>query len=358
MLASAASGSDSHSSIEIQSSQSTFSSFNLVHYHNQLRSSRTPGKLFGWGSGLFSSLPVSDGALDNSGDCIYPAPLQGLGSTNFVKICADMTVFAAIDSDGRLWAWGTDKCSFLSTVPTALQIPNDESVIDCDVGAYFIVAITSSGTVALIGKPPLAKISDASPRPVIISSGLPDANSFPALQVSACSDAFAVLCADGRVYSCGSAINNGLGSDSALPAEIPNLPCPILSVSIGSRVGCAVAVPREWVNSSEFEVDQKSSHHSSHQLHIWGDGRTGAFGIGNRVLKHQHTPIPCTSKFVSLPDSSGSTRNVHIVSACATRGQPGPKCFSSGKTFNSGQGTIEQSAKSLLYSQVFSLMVC
>lgn len=112
------------------------------------------GGLYVWGAhggkGL-RSLPVSDSDVDNEGHVAYPTKVvfPGLRSPpKFTHVSADMGIFAAVDSAHRLWAWGSERQG-LSPDPRILM---DGGCRTAEVGATFLVAVTTEGNMLLYGQ--------------------------------------------------------------------------------------------------------------------------------------------------------------------------------------------------------------
>ena len=242
-------------------------------------------------------LPVKN--IDSSGDCPFPEPIllpKGAANLKFTKAAADMGIFAALDTQGGLWAWG--KSHSIDIDSNLRQIA--EGVVDFDVGARFIAAIYGNGRIGIHGmldsKWPKASLD----QPVL----LPEEG--PWKQVAACNESIvAINSVDGQAYSMGSGINVGQPDDMAQLTPLPGVP-PAVMVTLGSRHGGLIT------------ADGK--------IFVWGDGLSGALGVGQRIT--QKTPIEVP------PFCEAGVTPVHI--SC-TRGQPECKRVRTAEGITGGQ---------------------
>ena len=261
---------------------------------------RTGGKLFAWGSAKFGSLPVPSDAVDNASDCPFPAPVifpgDGRGAL-FVKVAADLAYFAALDVDGGLWGWARSGCAIGST-PQLLM----HGVVDCSVGAQFIIAATAAGDVYTIGKAPCTEAESAEPRRV---DGLPPT----VTRVDASSDTFLALTSDGEVWACGAPLTCGTGAKkfSSSPTLVSGLPKSAVHISVGSRHAAAVM------------------HDGG--LWLWGDGLSGTLATGARVVA---ALVPRECRYFL-------DRGFAVSDVTCTKGQPGIKRNGTTRKCSGGQ---------------------
>lgn len=273
---------------------------------------RPSGTLFGWGMAAGGGLPGITG--DKAEDCPYPQPVRlGCSSaTRFQKVCCDGGTFAALEEGGGLWAWRMNEKDGDSKPRILLT-----GVVDCDVGSSFVAGITVEGSLIVFGKVPgplqrgVSKPtgSRSDTRPELFLGGAPEGtrlNVPAAMEVAACGDTLLVLCTDGQVYGCGHELTNGLGRAVCAMEPLSFGDALISKVALGSRHGAAVS--------------------TDGRLFVWGDGRSGALGLGRRMHNLALTllPIECPGPFLGVDGAP-----VRVVAVSCTRGQPNPKCFAS-----------------------------
>ena len=289
------------------------------------------GRLYMWGLAL-GGLPLPGTAVDSAGDCAFPARVvipkvrESPREPRFVRVAADLTVFAALDEAGRVWAWGKER-SGLPTQPTPFALPrvDDAVAVDCSVGASFVVAASASGRAYALGKLPFAaRSSRGAPRSKGIVGGKASCSEWvemrrctserggsteadsaandmadPIVQVEACGDTVVATTLSGKVWSAGSALTNGLGRQQNRMTSLAHVSAfgatRILTVALGSLHAAAI---------DEHGV-----------VWVWGDGLSGQLGVGKRCrLVATPTPLPLSSH--------GGVRAVEV--GC-TRGQPSPR---------------------------------
>jgi alpha-tubulin suppressor-like RCC1 family protein len=239
---------------------------------------------------------------DNAGDCPYPQPIRFpvAKGTPQPKICAaaaDTGLFAALDTTGRLYAFG-DAHGLDSTVD-----PQDiaQDIISFDVGSKFVVAVNSAGTLQIHGTLN-SKWKGG-------NSSLKTPVAFPDLgkitTVAACGQSVAAIDSAGRLLVMGDKINCGTEHDTDVFLVLP-IPVACRFVSLGSVNGAAIG--------------------EDSGVYVWGDGLSGALGIGKRV---EWAPPTLVSQFKDL--------NLTPVSVACTRGQANCKRMSTTKGIAAGQ---------------------
>jgi hypothetical protein len=321
------------------------------------RERRRSGVLYGWGMSKGQSLPVAASAIDKDGDCVYPAKLllpETAHGLRFVKIAADMGIFAALDLHGGLWIWGSERSGFPTKPTRAVQ-----GLLDVDVGSSAVFALTETRHVlrltvakrdclaaAGVGKSP--KVAEDTRRGVSVSKGrvtngdnasshathtaIPTATPTsslahpqdasasavprmlcarieghvvalppdcrPVRALSACQDTVALLCedgslwADGNKWTCG---HRGPGSGFARLTIEGQVTC----LTIGSRTAAAST--------------------TDGTVWLWGEGLQGTLATGIRTWG---SPIPVRCElFKEL--------GLRVTALACTRGQPEPKRIAS-----------------------------
>jgi hypothetical protein len=255
---------------------------------------------------------VPDAAVDAHGHCCFPALLQfpkgQRKGREFVAAAADDgSVFALLDQQGGVWAWG--KPPFAPAVPTLVI---NDGAVGVDVGSHFLVAAMQSGEAVLLGTIGGAKSAarggepERSPPSVI--GGIPAGAKVTA--VAACNATCLLLTDRGEVFSIGDELVNGTGSANftlaALPIRFPGQSVSITRIALGSRHAATIA--------------------NDGSIYCWGDGLSGNFGMGDR----QSSPVPVHNPFFAQ-------LGVKPLQISCTRGQPGCKRNGTARSCGGGQ---------------------
>jgi hypothetical protein len=110
------------------------------------------GALFGWGANLGGQLPINNVSYSD-------IPLKAAappGGGMWTKICAGNVVSLAVDSAGRLFAWGrsgyTGSTNYILNQPKLVDVPAEEiGWLDLSVGSTGAMALSARGNLYLWG---------------------------------------------------------------------------------------------------------------------------------------------------------------------------------------------------------------
>mgnify|MGYP001597144945 CR=1 FL=1 len=326
------------------------------------------GHLYAWGfAGMEKDrvLPVASAAVDTAGHCCYPAPLhfsKPAGSSVaaatgrhtiplFVSVSADVNTVAAVDVDGRLWAWTGGGGSSLPSYP----MPHDAAGAPVKLAAAgngFVVYVTSSpappssatgvrgggvggggDAVFVLGNAPsghsasaatAARGSTNAAHPSLLSLGV-----YPqgVRQVAAAHRSLLFLLHDGSVWSWAESILvSGTGRVTAVPPA---------ATTYGVSPAAVDPVRLESPTEVEFiavGARQAAAITTAGDLFTWGDGLSGNTGLGARIACLHPTTVPrLITPAEGGPNLAPPPRPVYV--AC-TRGQDGCKRIDPVKAFH------------------------
>jgi alpha-tubulin suppressor-like RCC1 family protein len=245
-------------------------------------SQRADGRIWAWGWN-------GDGQAGNGTDTNYvAAPIQVPVGTRFTAISASDFDSAAIDSAGRVWAWGFNSFGQIGDgttdqrdSPVQVQLPRDVRIVAIAAGPYDTLAIDSKGRTWAWGDNNAgelgigtASLGSHSTTPVLVHT--PAGVRF----VAVAANGLNVLALDtqGRAWTWG---NNsygqlGIGTVAAGPNPTPvqvHMPAGVrfTAISVGYTDEMALdTTGRAWA---------------------WGDDATGALGDGTTTFGDQPTPV-------------------------------------------------------------------
>jgi len=261
----------------------------------------TDGRVYAWGAG-------AEGELGNGTN---PTLSRGAVSVRFpagvvIGRLADPMPFdggMAIDTHGRVWAWGNDQARQFcqargADLNTPVQVPLAHVTLAA--GAQMHAVYDAGGTVVSCGLSDFGQLGDgASGRSS--TSGTPVAvRGLPAGRVIALTSSYGdagALLADGSYYDWGfnrgGQLGDGTTAEHTTPVHV-SLPQPVASVFQGG---------------SMTDNGQTIALLANGQLWEWGSGRFGQLGDGRRI--DRATPFRLTDprgvRFVAVHSGGGAT---------------------------------------------------
>ncbi len=243
-----------------------------------------PRSLWAWGNGSGGRLGVGGGSANQH------SPVSVGSATNWMTIAAGFTHSLGIQTDGSLWAWGSDSRGEIGDgpgtnpqknrpIPLALGI----EWIDVAAGNLFSLGIRKDGTLRAWGSDLYGQLGDGGSNtnqhwPVQIGT----ATNW--VKVSAGVYHVLALRADGTLWSWGNNTHGQLGHGPSQPHR--NSP---------KQVGTAT----NWVAISaggyhSFGIQDDGS------LWAWGLGGSGQLGLGNTSTKPSPTRVGSATDWVAI----------------------------------------------------------
>ena len=289
----------------------TFSSFSMVATGvSHTVAISTSGGLFTWGANLNAQL--GDNSLTSK---ITATTASRIISASTFTVCAAGAVHGmAIDSNGRLWSWGTAAAGQLGD-NSVLQKSNPVLVgsstwTKIAAGASHCMGITTSGALHAWGLNSTGQL------------GLGDTiNRSNPTQIGSSSWAFvacglthsAAIDINGNLWMCGQgtagAMGNGVAATQSVLVQVPN--------AGGSTSTTTVNNPESWTTVSAG-FTHTAAIHSTKALYTWGYGNLGALGSGTTTTRS--SPVSIDAGTTSAPAGwstsfDGSTQYLTATSA-------------------------------------------
>lgn len=227
-----------------------------------------------------------------------PTPVEGL--ENIIQIDASNASSYALDSSGRVWAWGNGKYGELgdgdpgdSETPVQVRFPPGTTIVSIGEARSDGYAIDSTGRLWAWGYGESGalclgtnKKRQLSPKKV---PGISNAVAVQGAQNHAL-----ILLADGTVDACGTNSNGQLGVGPEVTETSTPLPIPGLSHVVEVTAGVLISAART----------------ESGAVYTWGDNREGQAGIGTAsagVFTPTHVTLPGPATQISCGGDSTGT---------------------------------------------------
>lgn len=184
------------------------------------------GRLFAWGAN--GSRQLGDGTTTTR---TTPVAVQFLGDVRFVDVDAGGSHALALGDDGKVYAWGNNNEGQLGdgttnprSLPQAVALPGDPTVVAIAAGTEFSLVLTDDGTAYAWGLNLEGRLGDGTTDdrllPVVVA--LPDGPSF--VDVAAGSGHALALASDGTLYAWGlndvGQLGDGTTSARSLPGPV------------------------------------------------------------------------------------------------------------------------------------------
>lgn len=236
------------------------------------------GTLFAWGTNDF-------GCIGNGTGLVQPTSAPILNITDVTKIAAGESHVLALRTDGKLLAWGDNQAGDLGagkTVGVSIANPSPVNVLSgvsaVAGGSWFSVALKSDGTVWSWGYNTNSQLGlgSPSPTPTVNPTQITTLSGITAISVG--HDHSLALKSDGTVWTWGlNSLGLGNGStQSATPAQVSGLSgAPVLTGVVAIAAG----------NSHSLALLNTGA------LVAWGSNGSGELGIGAPSISSP-TPVP------------------------------------------------------------------
>lgn len=239
------------------------------------------GRLFAWGAN--GARQLGDGTTTTR---TTPVAVQVLGDVRFVDVDAGGIHALALGDDGRVYAWGGndegqlgDGTTNARSLPQAVALPGDPTVVAIAAGTEFSLVLTDDGTAYAWGLNLEGRLGDGTTedRLLPVAVALPDGPSF--VDVAAGGGHAFALASDGTLYAWGRNDVGQLGDGTTTARSLP--------VPVAAPAGATFAA-----------VDASGSHAlaltDGGALLAWGWNARGQLGDGSS--DNRSTPGP-----VALP---------------------------------------------------------
>ncbi|HEY2053841.1 MAG TPA: putative Ig domain-containing protein [Solirubrobacterales bacterium] len=272
-------------------------------------SASAPGQLYAFGLNEFGQLGNTSGYLTGAANPL-PAPVALPGQNGPVtQIAAGNSHSLVVTSTGQLYAFGEDQFGQLGVAPgggfvkadatpTLVSLPSGSPpVTEVAAGAYFSLAVTSTGQLYGFGENEEGQLGNATnnhttaanPTPTLVS--LPGASG-PVTEVAAGAYFSLAVTSTGQLFAFGANDRGQLGTATNNGSNTPN-PTPTL-VDLPSGSGAVVQIAAGYRYALVLT--------SSGQLFGFGENQYGQ--LGSTVDNGSSAPNP-TPELVSLPAGSG-----------------------------------------------------
>jgi alpha-tubulin suppressor-like RCC1 family protein len=255
------------------------------------------GKLFGWGANVIGQL--GDGSFTD-----VAAPKQIGTDEDWLMVTTSSTSSNfGIQSDGSLWAWGSNSSGQLGdgtttnkTVPT--RIGNDTTwvAVSASPVSDFVLALKANGTLWAWGDNSLGQLGLGNTTSVSIPTQVGTDSNWASVQ---CGGFYSTaLKANGTLWAWGSNASGNFGNGTTTNSNVP--------IQIGTD--------DNWVKldaGRAFTVGLKANG----TLWAWGINDEGQLGIGSTISQNTPTRIGTDSTWVSF---SVSEKNVGAIKSNGT----------------------------------------
>lgn len=184
------------------------------------------GRLFAWGAN--GARQLGDGTTTTR---TTPVVVQFLGDVRFVDVDAGGSHALALGDDGHVYAWGNNNEGQLGdgttnprSLPQAVALPGDPTVVAIAAGTEFSLVLTDDGTAYAWGLNLEGRLGDGTTedRLLPVAVALPDGPSF--VDVAAGSGHALALASDGALYAWGlndvGQLGDGTTSARSLPGPV------------------------------------------------------------------------------------------------------------------------------------------
>jgi len=315
------------------------------------------GDMFAWGAN--GSGQLGDGtqadALSPIATAFESDAGQALGpwvrlATNMSGITGDAFEghTLAIDSDGRLWAWGDNSLGQLGQGNTTsklkpVRVGNASNWIDVEVGSAFSIALNDEGEIWLWGDNRFGQLGpDVVAEFQSVPTQLPDkdgtvANNDIWIKIAAGAEhvlaihGAALTSTNGRLYAWGRNTVDQLGLGAGQSSQT-NTPTPV-NATLWREV--------EAGSTSSFAITATGS-----RLHAWGQGAFGNLGLGptsGTSIQNASTPQEVSTSLGSRTFVGVSAGSSHTLAWSST-----------GQLFVAGQNTSGQLGISATSPQIYN----
>ncbi len=249
------------------------------------------GKVYAWGGDSWGEL--GDGG---SGYQKSPVKIKLDAGVKVVAVSAGYTHSLALDSSGRVYAWGDDHYGELGKLdpgqlirtPVAVSLPVAARAVSAGYGYSLVVG--SDGKVYAWGADDYGQLGDGSLRsftssPVAVSLD-PSNPTVKAIAVSAGDCYSLAMSGDGKIYAWGDNRRGQLGDGTA--SASPQLTPKHVSLVPGDKV-TAVAVS---AGQDPLKYGHSLAVGSDGRVYAWGDNQYGQLGNGTASGSPQPNPLP------------------------------------------------------------------
>lgn len=259
------------------------------------------GKLYAWGSNTYGTLGNS--AMTES---LVPIPVETPAGVTFKQVAAGIHTSLALASDGTVYAWGSNEhgefgndSTVSSPIPTPVATPPGVTFTELYAGQHHVLAMGNDGFVYTWGNNALGQLGDGSPGQSLTPVQVSNPAGVTFVKAGTNRNVAMALASDGSLYAWGDNEFRQLGNNS----DVEN-----------SRVPVLVSMPA-GVSVSKFEVGGLFALALGNDgvLYSWGENGSGQLGNGSTDMALVPTPFTAPAGATLSDFSAGLAHTIALT---------------------------------------------